>query len=122
MGISFLELFFKKMKRGYESQWSAIVSISSKIGCTAETLRLWFRRFEIDQGQRGDITSDDRARIKERERENRELRRAKEILRKESAFSPGGARPSTEVTVSFRDVHQGIYGIESIYTLLPITL
>jgi len=70
----------------YDSQWSAIVSISSKIGCTAETLRRWVRRMEIDTGQRGGQTSEDRTRIKELEREVRELRRVNEILRKASAF------------------------------------
>lgn len=70
----------------YDSQWSAIVSISSKIGCTAETLRRWVRRTEIDTGQRGGQTSGDRIRIKELEREVRELRRVNEILRKASAF------------------------------------
>ena len=70
----------------YDSQWSAIVSISSKMGCSAETLRRWVRRSEIDSGRRGGLTSDERARFKERERENRELRRVNEILRKASAF------------------------------------
>ena len=70
----------------YASQWQAVVSIAAKIGCTAETLRKWVRRAEIDSGRRGGITSDERARIKELERENRELRRANEILRKASAY------------------------------------
>ena len=72
--------------REYNSPWSAIVSISSKIGCTAETLRRWVRRTEIDRGQRGGLTSEERDRFKELERENRELRRVNEILRKASAF------------------------------------
>ena len=72
-------------EREYDSQWSAIVSISSKIGCTPETLRRWVRRSEIDRGKRGGITSEDQARIEELERENRELRRVNEILRKASA-------------------------------------
>ena len=70
----------------HSSQWSAIVSIASKIGCTPETLRKWVRRTEIDTGRRGGLTSDERARIKELEREIRELRRTNEILRKASAF------------------------------------
>ena len=70
----------------YDSQWSAIVSISSKMGCSAETLRRWVRRSDIDSGRRGGLTSDERARFKEMERENRELRRVNEILRKASAF------------------------------------
>ena len=73
-------------EREYSSQWSAIVSIAGKIGCTPETLRKWVRRTDIDTGRRGGLTSEERARIKELERENRELRRANEILRKASAF------------------------------------
>ena len=70
----------------HSSQWEAMVSIAAKIGCTAETLRKWVRRAEIDSGRRDGLTSDERARLKELERENRELRRANEILRKASAF------------------------------------
>lgn len=70
----------------YDSQWSAIASISSKIGCTAETLRRWVRQTEIDTGRRGGQTSEDRTRIKELEREVRELRRVNEIFLKASAF------------------------------------
>jgi len=70
----------------YGSEWEAIGSIASKIGCTAETLRKWVRRAEVDSGRRDGMTSDERARIKDLERENRELRRANEILRKASAY------------------------------------
>jgi transposase-like protein len=73
-------------QREYPSQWQAVVSIATKIGCTAETLRKWVRRAEIDSGRRAGVTSDERARIKALERENRELRRANEILRKASAY------------------------------------
>jgi transposase len=73
-------------QREYPSQWQAVVSIASKIGCTAETLRQWVRRAEVDSGRRAGVTSDERGRIKELERENRELRRANEILRKASAY------------------------------------
>jgi transposase-like protein len=68
------------------SQWAAIASIAAKIGCTAETLRKWVRQSERDQGRRAGLTSDERARLKTLERENQELRRANEILRKASAF------------------------------------
>ena len=70
----------------YPSQWTTIKSIAEKIGCTAETLRSWVRQAERDQGRRAGTTTDERARIKELERENRELRRANEILRKASAY------------------------------------
>jgi transposase-like protein len=70
----------------HASQWAAIASIAAKIGCTAETLRLWVRQAERDQGVRAGPTSEDRERIKALERENRELRQANEILRKASAY------------------------------------
>jgi transposase-like protein len=70
----------------YDSQWAALNSIAGKIGCTAEPLRKWVRRAEWDQGLREGLTSSDRERLKVLERENRELKRANEILRKASAF------------------------------------
>ena len=70
----------------HSSQWSAIESIASKVGCTPETLRRWVRQSETDQGKRSGISSSDRDRLKELERENRELKQANEILRKASAY------------------------------------
>ena len=70
----------------YSSQWQSVISIASKFGCTAETLRRGVRQTEIDSGKRDGLTSEDRARVKELERENRELRRANEILRLASAY------------------------------------
>jgi transposase len=70
----------------HPSQWAAITSIAGKFGCTAETLRNWVRQAERDSGQRGGLTTDERQRLKELERDNRELRRANEILRKASAY------------------------------------
>ena len=70
----------------HDSQWAAIGSIAAKIGCTAETLRKWVRQTERDQGQRPGLTTEERERLKQLERENRELRRANEILRKASAY------------------------------------
>ena len=73
-------------KDQYASQWSAIVSIASKIGCTAETLRRWVRQHERDTGQREGLSTAEQERIKALEREVRELRKANEILRLASAF------------------------------------
>ena len=70
----------------HDSQWATIESISAKIGCTAETLRRWARQSEIDQGQRGGTSTSERERLKELEREVKELKRANEILRTASAF------------------------------------
>ena len=73
-------------QREHASQWAAMESIAAKIGCTAETLRKWVRRAEREQGLREGLTSSDRERLKALERENRELQRANEILRKAAAF------------------------------------
>lgn len=70
----------------YDSQWAAIGSIAAKIGCTAESLRKWVRQAERDAGSRSGLTSTDRERLKVLERENREIKRTNEILRKASAF------------------------------------
>ncbi|EEW1561590.1 IS3 family transposase, partial [Escherichia coli] len=71
----------------YDSQWAAICSIAPKIGCTPETLRVWVRQHERDTGGGdGGLTSAERQRLKELERENRELRRSNDILRQASAY------------------------------------
>jgi transposase len=70
----------------YESEWAAISSIAQKCGMTAETLRKWVRQVEVDGGRRAGISSEDARRIKELEREVKELRRANEILKAASAF------------------------------------
>ena len=70
----------------HESQWAAMESIAAKMGCTAETLRKWVRQAERDHGQRAGLTTAERRRLAELERENRELKRANEILRKASAY------------------------------------
>jgi transposase len=70
----------------HASQWAAITSIVEKMGCAAETLRSWVRQAERDAGHRPGLTTDERTRFKQLERENAELRRANEILRKASAY------------------------------------
>ena len=73
-------------EQAHASQWAAIVSFAAKIGCTPETLRSWVRRAEVDEGRRPGVSSDERVRLRELERENRELRRANEILKSASLF------------------------------------
>ena len=68
------------------SQWATIQSIAGKIGMSPETLRKWVRQAERDGGLRPGLTTDERSRLKELERENRELRRANEILKSAAAF------------------------------------
>lgn len=70
----------------YDSQWAAISSVATKLGMTPETLRKWVRRAEIDEGQRPGLTTSERERVKELEKENKELRRANEILKAAAAF------------------------------------
>ncbi len=73
-------------EREYSSQWAAIESIAEKIGCTKETLRRWVRQVEQDSGRRPGLTTAEKDRVKELEREVKELRQTNEILRKASAY------------------------------------
>jgi transposase len=70
----------------HPSQWAAIRSVAEKLGCTVEALRRWVRQVERDQGRRPGLTTDERQRMKDLEREVFELKRANEILRKASAY------------------------------------
>jgi transposase-like protein len=70
----------------HPSQWATIRSVGEKLGIRTESLRRWVRQAERDAGQRSGLTTDERARLKQLERENFELKRANEILRKASAF------------------------------------
>ena len=70
----------------HPSEWAAITSIATKLGVHRETVRLWVRREQIDSGERAGLTSEERERLRQLERENRELRRANEILRSASVF------------------------------------
>ncbi len=77
---------FRESVAQHPSEWAALQSIASKIGCNTETLRIWVRRTQVDSGERAGVSTSERERIKELERENRELKRANEILRKASAY------------------------------------
>ena len=76
----------EELQKEESSQWAAIQSLSQKLGCTPETLRRWVRQWERDQGKRAGLTTDERDRLKQLEKENRELKRSNEILRKASAY------------------------------------
>ena len=73
-------------RRDYPSQWAAITSIAAKCGMTAETLRTWVHQAEVDSGGRPGLTTDEREQLRKLERENKELRRANEILKAASIF------------------------------------
>ena len=75
-----------EQRHEHGSEWQAIISIAGKMGCTPEALRLWVRQAQRDRGEREGLTTDERKRLKELERENRELKRSNEILRLASAF------------------------------------
>ncbi|NHN82975.1 IS3 family transposase [Acetobacter lovaniensis] len=105
----------------YGSEWEAMTSIASKIGCTAETLRRWCREEASRRTAPATQAADDKARLKLLEREVKELRRANEILRKASAlFCAGGARPPRQMVMSFIDSHREDLGIEPICRELAI--
>ncbi|WP_411908317.1 IS3 family transposase [Escherichia coli] len=97
----------------YDSQWATICSIAPKIGCTPETLRVWVRQHERDTGGGdGGLTTAERQRLKELERENRELRRSNDILRQASAyFCEGGVRPPLEKIMPLLDKLREQYGV-----------
>lgn len=80
-----VRLYFEQ-RESYPSDWQTMEAIAPKIGCTAETLRKWVQQAERDLGVRDGLTSDDRERLKALEKENKELRRANEILKTASAF------------------------------------
>ncbi|WP_198390060.1 IS3 family transposase [Burkholderia ubonensis] len=105
----------------YGTQGAAIRSIAAKMGMSRETLRKWVNQAERDRGERPGATTAELARLRELEREVRELRTANEILRKASAlFRTGGARPPIEAMTAFIDAHRDVYGVEPICRLLPI--
>ncbi|WP_432759924.1 IS3 family transposase [Escherichia coli] len=106
----------------YDSQWATICSIAPKIGCTPETLRVWVRQHERDtRGGDGGLTTAERQRLKELERENRELRRSNDILRQASAyFCEGGVRPPLEKMMPLLDKLREQYGVGPLCSELHI--
>ncbi|WP_193229299.1 MULTISPECIES: IS3 family transposase, partial [Enterobacteriaceae] len=106
----------------YDSQWATICSIAPKIGCTPETLRVWVRQHERNTGGGdGGLTTAERQRLKELERENRELRRSNDILRQASAyFCEGGVRPPLEKVMPLLDKLRKLYGVGPVCSELHI--
>ncbi|WP_434219853.1 IS3 family transposase [Escherichia coli] len=106
----------------YDSQWATICSIAPKIGCTPETLRVWVRQHERDTGGGdGGLTTAERQRLKELERENRELRRSNDILRQASVyFCEGGVRPPLEKMMPLLDKLREQYGVGPLCSELHI--
>ncbi|HEB1530820.1 TPA: IS3 family transposase [Escherichia albertii] len=106
----------------YHSQWAAICSIAPKIGCTPETLRVWVLQHERDTGGGdGGLTTAERQRLKELERENRELRRSNDILRQASAyFCEGGVRSPLEKIMPLLDKLREQYGVGPVCSELHI--
>ncbi|WZE86881.1 IS3 family transposase [Escherichia coli] len=106
----------------YDSQWATICSIAPKIGCTPETLRVWVRQHERDTGGGdGGLTTAERQRLKELERENCELRRSNDILRQASAyFGEGGVRPPLEKMMPLLDKLREQYGVGPLCSELHI--
>ncbi|VZZ89506.1 IS3 family transposase [Escherichia coli] len=105
----------------YDSQWATICSIAPKIGCTPETLRVWVRQHERDTGGGdGGLTTAERQRLKELERENRELRRSNDILRRFRLFCEGGVRPPLEKMMPLLDKLREQYGVGPLCSELHI--
>src|SRR5262245_60233909 len=101
----------------HDSQWAAIGSIATKIGCTAETLRKWVRQAERDSRQRPGPSTAERQRLQELERENRELKRANEILRKagnapQPVFFVRTRHPPSPLSTSVLPAEAGSQGIQ----------
>ena len=98
----------------------AVTHVARQLGIGPESLRLWVRQAEIDRGTRAGLTSEERERIKTLERENRELRRANEILKSAARFLRGGARPPLAAMARYIDKQRGSYGIEPICRTLQV--
>ncbi|WP_429557023.1 IS3 family transposase [Paraburkholderia youngii] len=111
----------REQRSEHPSMWAAVESIAPMIGCTPQTLHEWVKRDQVDHGERGGVTTDERERLKALEREVKELRRANEILKVASAFfGPGGARPPFQVLKAFIDQHRDTFGVEPICKVLRI--
>nr|WP_246057880.1 IS3 family transposase [Arenibacterium halophilum] len=112
---------FQENRADYRSDSAAYRAIAPKLGCSPDSLRVWCQQAERDAGQRGGLTSAEKDRIKDLEREVRELRQANEILKKASAlFRGGGARPPVPQMIAFIDDHRSVFGVGPICRVLGI--
>ncbi|WP_292978896.1 IS3 family transposase, partial [Paracoccus sp. UBA5162] len=112
---------FRENRADYSSDTAAYKAIAPKPGCSPDSLRIWCQQAERDAGQRSGPTSAEKDRIKELEREVRELRQANEILKKASAyFAGGGARPPVSQVIAFIDDHRDVFGVGPICRVLEI--
>ena len=110
-------------REAHASAWAVLQSVAPKLGCTAETLRKWVRQAQRDAGHRPGLTTSERERLQELEREVRELKRANEILRKASAYFAQAEldrRGEVATMVQFIDDHRDVFGVEPICAVLPI--
>ncbi|WP_088501463.1 IS3 family transposase [Burkholderia ubonensis] len=111
----------REQRSEHPSLWAAIESIAPMIGCTSQTLHGWVKQDQVEAGERDGVSVSERERLKALERENKELRRANEILKLASAFfGPGGARPPFEVLKAFIDLHRDTFGVEPICKVLRV--
>ncbi|HJR93444.1 MAG TPA: IS3 family transposase [Acidimicrobiia bacterium] len=110
----------RKLREETGERHGAVKRVADQLGYGAESVRSWVNQADVDEGVRPGTTTDDAARIKNLEQENRELRRANEILKRASGFLRGGARPPTEVTVAFIDENRDEFGVEPMCDVLQV--
>ncbi|WP_231988056.1 IS3 family transposase [Nakamurella panacisegetis] len=108
-----------EIRSDHGSEWAAVESVAAKLGIgTAQTVQNWVRRAEVDAGKRPGVSSEAAEELRKLRAENRELKRANEILKSASNFFRGGARPPTEVIISYIDQHKAEYGVGTICRVL----
>jgi transposase-like protein/transposase InsO family protein len=107
-------------RREHESQWATVSSVAGKIGCSGGTLRKWVRQARRYLGRRNGLTGSERERLKQPERQNRELKRQRDPAQGIRVRRPGGARSPTEVMATFIDERRDQYAVEPICAQLPV--
>ncbi|MEX1249161.1 MAG: IS3 family transposase [Acidimicrobiia bacterium] len=110
----------RKLRSETGERHGAVKRVADQLGYGVESVRSWVNQADINEGVGPGTTTEDAARIKKLEQENRELRRANEILKRASGFLRGGARPPTEVMVSFIDDNRDDFGVEPICDVLQV--